>query len=62
MPKLPGGPSTHPTPLEKTLFSILAPKFKYMALKFKYMVNVFKYIAPKLDGAKIQIFDPKFNT
>jgi len=39
MSKPPGGPGGHPhpppTPFEKTLFSILAPKFKYMSPKFK---------------------------
>ena len=47
----PGGPTHAPpphTPFEKTLISILAPKFEYMAPKFTYMVTKFKYVEPKL--------------
>ena len=74
MPKPPGGPGgpTHPphTAFEKTLISILAPKFKYMAApKFKYMAPKFKYMAPKFkytvtklkytDSAKTQVSGAK---
>ena len=39
-PEVLGDPPTPPpTLLENTLFSILAPNFKYMAPKFKYMVT-----------------------
>ena len=51
MTKPPGGPggppSPSPTPFEKSLFSILSPKFKYMAQIFKYIAPRLKYVAPK---------------
>ena len=48
-------PNLVPTTFPKTLFSILAPKFKYMASNFTYTVTKFKCIAPKL-----KYISPKF--